>query len=183
VGDHLIRLSKDDPKELVLDRVQGLAELCALRCEESVREGLETCDTDRNEGILIGCGELHSSGRWSHSLLVPPLIEPLQESAVHGFPTIWPKEDSEELIVHLPTVHDFLVFHTVLGDEDVDGLWVGHGTVMFELLADDVADVSWGDVESVEGTYFWGGTVPVSVKRKNALTSLCWICRGLCGSG
>lgn len=78
---------------------------------------------------------------------------------------------------------------------------------MFELLADDVAEVSWGDVESVEGTYFWGlevclfpggmglasgvgwwgrwthGTVPVSVKRKNALTSLCWICRGLCDSG
>jgi hypothetical protein len=64
-------------------------------------------------------------------------------------------KDSEELVVHLPAVHGFLVFHAFFGDEDVDDLWVGHGTVTFEPLANDVAEVGWRDVEGVEGAYFW----------------------------
>lgn len=64
-------------------------------------------------------------------------------------------EASEELVVHLPAVHGFLVFHALFGDEDVDDLLVGHGTVTFEPLTDDVAEVGWRDVESVEGAYFW----------------------------
>lgn len=82
------------------------------------------------------------------------MIEPLQESAVDGSATVGLKEDSEDVVVHLPTVHDFLVFHALFRDEDVDRLWVGHGTVAFEPLADDVTDVSGRDVKSVEGTYF-----------------------------
>jgi hypothetical protein len=80
----------------------------------------------------------------------------LQESALDGFATIRLKEDPEDLVVHLPTVHDFLVFHTFFGDEDVDGFGVGQGTVAFEPLADDMANVGWRDVKSIEGTYFWG---------------------------
>ena len=89
------------------------------------------------------------------------LIEPLQESALHGFPTVLLKEDSEDVIIHLPAVHDFLIFHTFFGDEDVDNLWVGHRTITFKPLANDVADVSWRDVKSIEGTYFWGLEVRV----------------------
>ena len=74
------------------------------------------------------------------------LIKLLQESTLHGFPSVRMNEASEELIVHLPAVHGFLVFHAVFGDEDVDDPVVGHGAVTFELLADDVAEVGWGDV-------------------------------------
>ena len=78
------------------------------------------------------------------------LIKLLQKSAVDGSAAVGLKKDSEDMVVHLPTVHDFLVFHPFFGDEDVDGLWVGHGAVAFEPLADDVADVSWRDVKSIE---------------------------------
>lgn len=74
------------------------------------------------------------------------MIEPLQERAVDGFATVRLKEDSEKLVVHFPAVHDFLIFHSFLGDQDVDDLGVGHGAIAFKLLADDVADVGWGDV-------------------------------------
>ena len=80
----------------------------------------------------------------------------MQEGALYGFPAVGVNEASEELVVHLPAVHGFLVFHAVFGDEDVDDLWVGDGTVTFELLADDVAEVGWRDVEGVEGAYFRG---------------------------
>lgn len=83
------------------------------------------------------------------------LIELLQEGALYWFSAVALNEDSEELVVHLPAIHGFLVFHAIFGDEDVDDLWVGHRTVTFELLADDVAEVDWGDVEGVEGAYFW----------------------------
>ena len=83
------------------------------------------------------------------------LIELVQESALYGFSAIALNEASEELVVHLPAVHGFLVFHAFFGDEDVDDFLVGHGTVTFEPLADDVAEVGWREVESVEGAYFW----------------------------
>jgi hypothetical protein len=79
----------------------------------------------------------------------------LQEGTAYGFPAVPLNKDSEELVVHLPTVYGFLVFHAFFGDEDVDDLWVGDGTVTFELLANDVAEVGWREVESVEGAYFW----------------------------
>ena len=83
------------------------------------------------------------------------LIELLQESALYGFPAVGLNEGSEELVVHLPTVYGFLVFHAFFCDEDVEDLWVGHGAVTFEPLADGVADVGRRDVEGVEGAYFW----------------------------
>ena len=73
-------------------------------------------------------------------------IKLLQESALYRFPAVGLNEPSEELIVHLPAVHGFLVFHAVFGDEDVDDSVVGYGAVTFEALADNVAEVSWGDV-------------------------------------
>jgi len=122
------------------------------------------------------------------------LIELVQEGALYGFPAIPLNKASEELVVHLPAIHGFLEFHAFFGDEDVDDPWVGNGTVMFEPLADDVAEVGWRDAEGVEGAYFrslefstqfsrlcWGcgcwthGTVPVSVERENALTSFCGV--------
>ena len=90
----------------------------------------------RREGALPGKENNRTNERLT-------LIEPLQEGTVHRFPTVPVDEESEELVVHLPAVHGFLVFHTFFGDEDVDDLWVGHGTVAFELLADDVAEVGW----------------------------------------
>ena len=83
------------------------------------------------------------------------MIEPLQESALYRFPPVPLNEASEELVVHLPAVHRFLVLHAFFGDEDVDDFRVGHGAVTFEPLADDVTEVGGRDVESVEGTYFW----------------------------
>jgi hypothetical protein len=83
------------------------------------------------------------------------LVELVQEcGTLYRLPTVWLDKYSEELVVHLPAVHDLLVFHPVLGDEDVDDLWVCHGTVAFELLTDDVAEVGWRDIESVEGADF-----------------------------
>ena len=83
------------------------------------------------------------------------MIEPLQESALDGFPPVPLNEASEELVVHLPAVHGFLLFHAFFGDENVDDFQVGHGAVTFEPLADDVTEIGGRDVESVEGTYFW----------------------------
>ena len=83
------------------------------------------------------------------------LIELVQESTLYGFSPILLNEAPEELVIHLPTVHGFLVFHAFFGDEDVDDLWVGYGTVTFEPLANDMAEVGWRDVEGVEGAYFW----------------------------
>ena len=84
------------------------------------------------------------------------LIKLLQERPLHRSPAVLLDEDSEELVVHLPTVHGLLVFHALLCDEDVDYFRVGHGAVGFEPLADGVAEVGWGDVEGVEGADFWG---------------------------
>lgn len=83
------------------------------------------------------------------------LIKLLQESALYGTPAVPLNETSEELVVHLPAVHGFLVFHAVFGDEDVDDPLVCHGAVAFEALADDVAEVDWRDIEGVEGADFW----------------------------
>lgn len=66
----------------------------------------------------------------------------MEKRAVDGFATVRLKEEPKELVVHLPTIHDFLVFHAFFGDEDVDDLWIGEGTVRFEPLANDVANVS-----------------------------------------
>lgn len=70
----------------------------------------------------------------------------MQESTLYRFPAVGLDETSEELIVHLPAVHGFLVFHAVFGDEDVDDSVVGYGAVAFEALADDMAEVGGGDV-------------------------------------
>ena len=83
------------------------------------------------------------------------LIELLQESALYRFPSVRMNKESEKLVVHLPAIHDFLILHSLFGDEDVDDLWVCHRTVTFEPLANDMAEVSWRDVESIEGTDFW----------------------------
>ena len=82
------------------------------------------------------------------------MIEPLQESALYEFPAVPPNEASEELAIHLPAIHGFLLFHVFFGDEDVDSFLVGHGAVTFKPLADDVTKVGGRDVESVEGTCF-----------------------------
>ena len=74
------------------------------------------------------------------------LIELLQESTLYGFPAVHLNEASKKLVVHLPTVHGFLVFHPFFGDEDVDDLWICHRTVTFEPLADGVTEVGWRDV-------------------------------------
>ena len=78
-----------------------------------------------------------------------------KKSTLYGFPTVSLNEAPKKLAIHLPTVHGFLVFHTFFSDEDVDDLWVCHGTVTFEPLVGDVAEVCWRDVEGVEGAYFW----------------------------
>ena len=102
------------------------------------------------------------------------MIEPLQESALYGFPPVPLNEASEELVVHLPAVHRFLVLHAFFGDEDDDDFRVGHRAVTLEPLADDVTEVGGRDVESVEGTYFWsleGGF-------RRDCTSSCLACGG-----
>ena len=83
------------------------------------------------------------------------LIELVQESTLYGFPAVALDKEPQELVVHLPTVHGFLVFHAFFGDEDVDDLGVGNGPVTFKPLADCVAEVGWRDVEGIESAYFW----------------------------
>ena len=83
------------------------------------------------------------------------LVELVQESTLYGFPTIPLDKAPQQLVVHLPAVHRFLVFHAFFGDQHVDDLWVGNGAVTFEPLADYVAEVDRRDVENVEGSYFW----------------------------
>jgi len=78
------------------------------------------------------------------------LVKLLQESSIYGFPTVPLNEASKELVVHLPAIHGFLVFHALFSDEDIDDPLVGHGTVTFEPLADDVAEVGWREIEGVE---------------------------------
>ena len=99
-------------------------------------------------GLYGGKGTIETKGRLT-------LIELVQEITLYGFPAITLDKAPQQLVVHLPAVHRFLVFYAFFGGQDVDDLWVGDGPIAFEPLADCVAKVGWRDVEGVEGAYFW----------------------------
>lgn len=55
-----------------------------------------------------------------------------------------------------PAVHDLLVLHAGLRDEDVDHFGVCDVTVLFEFEADGLAELRGGDVEREDGADFGG---------------------------